>query len=159
MQGRRAGPTLRQELVALAKQGAMEMTALCRSFGISRKTGYKWLARAAHAGALGLGDRSRRPRTSPTQTAVAMEACVVELRRVRPAWGGRKIRHRLQDLGQTGVPAASPLTAILHRPGWVSPQASAQHPAFKRFEHASPLRFGRGISKAISPPARGAVIR
>lgn len=42
---------------------------LCRRFGISRKTGYKWLARYGAGGASALSDRSRRPHVSPARTS------------------------------------------------------------------------------------------
>ena len=38
-----------------------KMTPLCRSFGISRKTGYKIFERYKYIGVEGLTDRSRRP--------------------------------------------------------------------------------------------------
>ena len=55
--------------------------ALCRVFGISPPTAYKWLARYAALGAVGgLSDQSRRPRQQPRRTAAAVEARVVALR-------------------------------------------------------------------------------
>jgi transposase InsO family protein len=114
------------------------MSELCRRFGISRKTGYKWLGRVKGAGAAGLADRSRRPRRSPGRTAAVMEAQVVELRGAHPAWGGRKLRRRLLDLGAQGVPAASTITEILRRHKRLDGAESAKHKAFTRFEHAAP---------------------
>ena len=38
-----------------------KMAGLCREFGVSRKTGYKILARYNEIGLEGLTDRSRRP--------------------------------------------------------------------------------------------------
>jgi transposase len=90
----------------LALAEGANVSALCRRFGISRKTGYKWLGRVA-AGA-GVADRSRRPRVSPERTAPASEGAVVALRARHPTWGGRKIRRRLLDLGGTAVPAPRP---------------------------------------------------
>ncbi len=54
---------LRREFVTLAEQGAVPFAHLCRRFGISRKTGYKWVARATTAGKAGLGT-SRASRTT-----------------------------------------------------------------------------------------------
>ncbi|PYN26894.1 MAG: hypothetical protein DMD99_03920 [Candidatus Rokuibacteriota bacterium] len=42
------------------------MAELCTRYGISRKTGYKWLDRFEEAGRQGLRDRSRAPRRCPT---------------------------------------------------------------------------------------------
>jgi len=80
----------RQEFVTLAKQEGANITALCHQFGISRKTGYKWLGRAA-SGDGDLRDSARRPHTSPGQTPPEIEAAVLALREVHPAWGGRKL--------------------------------------------------------------------
>jgi transposase InsO family protein len=114
------------------------VSELCRRFGISRKTGYKWLGRSASEGPAGLGERSRRPGRSPARTEATLEARVVELRSAHPAWGGRKLHRRLLDLGHEQVPAASTITAILRRHGRLEAAESAKHTAFTRFEHAAP---------------------
>ena len=124
----------RQEFVVFAQHEGANLTALCRQFGISRKTGYKWLARAEAAQAL--GDRSRRPRTSPRQTPAAMEARILELRAQHPAWGGRKLHHRLVATGVADVPAPSTITAVLRRHGLLA--ADPPRRDFRRFEHAEP---------------------
>lgn len=67
-----------------------------------------------------------------------MEERVLALRERHPAWGGRKLRRRLLDLGVTDVPSASTITAILHRFGRLDGAAAAQHRAMTRFEHATP---------------------
>lgn len=125
----------RSEFARLVAQGGVSVAALCRRFGISRKTGYKWLGRA-QAGA-GFADRSRRPQTSPGRTAPELEAAVLALRADHPSWGGRKLRRRLQDLGRSDVPAASTITAVLARHGCLG-QPDAQSHAFTRFEQPRP---------------------
>src|SRR3990170_3753365 len=94
----------RREFVALASEEDANMSALCRLFGISRKTGYKLLRRFREDGVEGLKDHSRRPRASPRRTPAELEARVCDLRKERPAWGGRKIHHRLRADGASGVP-------------------------------------------------------
>jgi len=127
----------RLEFVRLASQEAACVSQLCQRFGISRKTGYKWLARYASVGAAGLADQSRRPNTSPTQTPAPVEALVLALRDAHPAWGGRKLHHRLVVLGHDDVPSPSTITAILVRHGRI---VSERHPdpAWERFEHPAP---------------------
>ena len=66
--------SLRAELLALATQEGANFSVLCRRFGISRKTGYKWLRRFERDGPLGLADRSRRPQRSPRQTPYRVES-------------------------------------------------------------------------------------
>lgn len=128
----------RREFVALARAEGANVSELCRRFGISRKTGYKWLKRHAVLGVDGLADRSRRPQHSPTHTPAAVEAQVLELREAHRAWGGRKLRRRLLDLGQEQVPAASTITAILRRRGRLDEAEATKHKAFTRFEHPAP---------------------
>jgi transposase-like protein len=121
--------TLRLKFVQLALLPAANVRQLCRRFQISPTAGYKWLARFAAGGAEALADRSRRPRHSPDRTAAEVEAeveaAVVALRREHPAWGARKLRRRLHDLGHAGLPAPSTLTGILHRHGLITPEATA----------------------------------
>ena len=89
----------RLEFVSLASAEGVNISALCKRFGVARKTGYKWLQRWKSEGKNGLEDRSRRPAHSPSQTSSSIEDEVVRLRRAHPAWGGRKLRKRLQELG------------------------------------------------------------
>jgi len=130
--------SLRQEFITMVQHGTIPVSELCRRFRVSRKTGYKWLARLTAEGEAGLADRSRRPQHSPRRTPVEMEAAVVALRETHPAWGGRKLRRRLQDVGYRDVPAPSTLTAILHRHGRIEAAESPKHTAFIRFEHEAP---------------------
>lgn len=127
----------RQEFVQFASREDANMAELCRRFGISRKTGYKWRARAATEDPSALADRSRRPHTSPTTTPPAVEAAVVALRQAHPAWGGRKLHHWLVQHGQDPVPAPSTITDILHRHQLIPPDPPTPHP-WQRFEQAAP---------------------
>jgi len=127
----------RLEFVALATAEAANVAELCRRFGIARKTGYKWLGRHREAGGSGLGDRSRRPERSPERTAAEVEARVVALRLEHPAWGGRKLRRRLADIGMTPVPAASTITDILRRRGLIDRSREPSKP-WTRFERERP---------------------
>jgi len=136
--GARDTMSLRQEFVLLATHEGSNRRELCRRFGISPKTAYKWLARYANDQALGLQDRSRRPLCTPSRTSPELEAQVLALRQEHPAWGGRKISKRLNRLGHANVPAPSTVTSILHRHGLISEAASAQATAWQRFEHAQP---------------------
>jgi transposase InsO family protein len=128
----------RHEFVLLASQPKANMKQLCRRFGISRPTGYKWWARYRSAGETGLVDQSRRPHHSPNQTDPEKETAIISLRRKHPAWGGRKLQQRLLDLGHRDLPAASTITNILARHELLDPQESSKHRAFQRFEHPAP---------------------
>lgn len=128
--------SLRLELVNLMQRDGANVSELCRRFGISRNVAYKWLRRAQSD--KDLADRSRRPASSPAKTGALVEAQVVALRRKHRAWGGRKLRRRLQDLGVEAVPASSTITGILHRHGLIESEESAKHQPFIRFEHPAP---------------------
>jgi len=126
----------RQEFVQLALQPDVSFSQLCRRFQISRKTGYKFVRRVLDQE--GLEDRSRCPHHSPGRTPTFLEEQVIALRLNHPAWGARKLRHRLQALGQTGLPCPSTITAILARHGLLG-QDKPLHPGpFERFERAAP---------------------
>jgi len=129
---------LRLEFVLLANQEGANRRELCRRFGISPKTAYKWLERFAQQGKSGLQDQSRRPLHSPMRTNTELEKLVVDLRVEHPSWGGRKIRQRLEDIGYDQLPQASTVTHILRRHDLISPQSSAQHTPWQRFEHDEP---------------------
>ena len=60
-------------------------SGVCRRFGISRKTGYKWLGRYNESGLAGLEERSRRPRCSPHKTCDVTERKILEAREEHPA--------------------------------------------------------------------------
>ena len=131
--------SLRQEFVRLASQEGANRRELCRRFGVSPKTGYKWLARACEGASTlqALVDRSRRPHTSPTRSCEVIEQAVLAVRREHPVWGGRKIARRLADLCLAQV-APSTVTHILHRHGLIAPEASRAATPWLRFEHDSP---------------------
>jgi len=128
----------RHEFVLLASQEKANIRQLCRRFGISSATAYKWLHRFSEKGVAGLADRSRRPHHSPAQTPAAMQKKVLAAHRKYPDWGGRKLQQRLLDLGQQSLPSPNTFTAILRRHHLLDPRASAQHRAFQRFERATP---------------------
>lgn len=129
--------SLRREFVALATLEGANVSELCRRFGISRKTGYKWLGRGRGSDAAALADRSRRPQTSPGRTATTTEEAVLRLRDEHPAWGGRKLRAVLLQRG-VAAPAASTITEILRRHGRLDEAEGAKHRAFVRFEREAP---------------------
>lgn len=125
--------SLKEEFVALARQPGSNKRELCRRFGISPETGYKWLKRFEAQGRQGLQARSRRPVTSPGLTQSALEAEVVKLRQEHPAWGGRKISNNL-----TFHIAPSTVTNVLHRHGLILPPEKAMPLQGQRFEHDAP---------------------
>jgi putative transposase len=97
-------------------RGFRSVSELCIEYGISRKTGYKWIERFIRKGPAGLEDRSRRPRYAPNATDPQVRDALLELRRRHPTWGAKK------------------LLAVIGRrhPGWKVPGRSATCELLKR---------------------------
>jgi len=130
--------SLREAFIEQALEEGANISELCRCYAISRKTGYKWLARYRQGGQAGLSDASRRPKHSPKRTPAGVEAVLVEVRQAHPTWSGYKIKASLQRTGREDLPAHSTINAILKRQGQIDPQASQKHQAFQRFEQERP---------------------
>src|SRR4051812_14481597 len=82
---------VRREFVMKALQAGHEFSQLCREYGISRKTGYKWKERALQDGLQGLAERSRRPRHSPKQLDEDTLCALIRLKLRHPHWGAKKL--------------------------------------------------------------------
>lgn len=128
---------LRKEFVDLAKN-SNNIAQLCKNFGISRKTGYKWLQRFEDSGETGLENLSRRPVHCPGRISTVMEGVIIKVRKRHHAWGGRKIRRFLHNRGITDVPAASTITGVLRRNGFIDEFEACKHSPFQRFEREYP---------------------
>jgi putative transposase len=107
-----------------------KMAPLCRSFGISRKTGYKILERYKEIGIEGLTDRSRRPYRQANRLPTRLEQLIVSLKKEQPSWGAPKIRERLKRCyPDVHTPAVSTVHAVLDRNGLVSKRRKRRHKA------------------------------
>jgi transposase InsO family protein len=98
--------------------GEFSLAELCRFYGISRGTGYKWIGRYEAVGLEGLRDLSRAPHHHPNEISQEIEEQVIAVRADHPSWGAPKIHSKLQSvLGAEKVPAESTIGAILKRNG------------------------------------------
>ena len=116
-------------------QAALEcsnFSALCREYGITRRTGMKWKAR--YEAQEPLSDRSRRPNTSPTRTPEAVERRILELRAENPGWGAKTLRKVLENQGEQNLPCVKTVNNILRRNGCISPEESQKRQPFTRYE-------------------------
>jgi transposase InsO family protein len=128
----------RIQFVVLASQADCSFSHLCRDFGVSRKTGYKWLKRYREALRLGdLREESRRPLCSPYRTSLEVEELVVRLRK-RHDWGGRKLEVKLRERGV--VLDRRTIDRIIKRRGLV---AAEDRP------NPAPGRFERGVANEL----------
>jgi transposase InsO family protein len=98
----------------------LSVTELCELYGISRKTGYKWIDRYLTHGPQGLEERSRRPSMSPRHTPDHVVAELLDARRRHPSWGAKKLLSILsQRHPHWPWPARSTVCDILSRHGLV----------------------------------------
>jgi transposase InsO family protein len=138
----------RIQFVTAATQPRANVTAVCRAFGISRTTGYKWLRRRAAAGSVtALADRSRRPHHSPGRTSDAITARVVALREMF-GWGGDKLVPLLAAEGLTL--AARTVDRIIAREGLTRPDV-APTAAPQRFARRAPNELWQMDAKGAYP--------
>jgi transposase InsO family protein len=142
----------RIRFVVAASHPTANVTATCRAFGISRKTGYKWLARdEAAASVSALADRSRRPHHSPTRTSDPVTERVVAVRQVY-GWGGEKL---VPLLAADGIRiAARTIDRIIAREGLTRGDV-APAPARRRFTRAAPNELWQMDAKGHYPLGRG----
>jgi len=97
---------------------------LCRRYGISRKTGYKWISRYEDLGLEGLCDRSQRPLNQPFRTPYTVRKKIIELRmKYKDAWGAKKIQATLlRDYPDWNIPSRTTIYNILNEEGLVHAQ-------------------------------------
>ena len=111
----------KQRFVSLAGSGHFTMTELCRDFGVSRKTGHKWVARHAVGGMNGLAEHSRAPKTVTCRTSDEIERLICTEKRLRSTWGPKKIQQILiTKHGLESPPAVSTVGEVLKRHGLVA---------------------------------------
>jgi transposase InsO family protein len=122
---------LRLEVLLAAERNGESVSEVCRRYGISRQTYYRY--RRRFLGGEGLGDRSRRPQRSPGQIDAELEEMICRMRRAHPRWGARRIR---AELGRVGVaaPAISTIHQVLRRNHLVADQPPRKPKALRRFE-------------------------
>ena len=132
----------RTRFVADAERDVFAFSELCGRYGVSRPTGYLWLARYASEGPRGLYDRSHRPHTCPHATAAAVWAEVREARQRHPTWGPKKLLWQLaKRRDERSLPAPSTVAVWLKREGLVRPRRrSVQRP-----------HPGRPLAQATAP--------
>lgn len=148
----------RREFVTLAQAQGSNMRALCRHFGISATTGYKWLWRFRERNDDGLVDLPRRPHHSPFRTPAEVEQTVLAAREAHPAWGARKLRAWLLARGHEWMPSPSTITAILTRHSRIGPAESTgggPHRPWQRFERQAPNELWQMDFKGHFPMIRG----
>lgn len=135
---------IREEFVEQAMSGRHPVAALCNAYGISEKTGHKWLNRFKEEGRPGLSDRSRAPRESPQKISLEVRREILALRAKHPTWGPKKLcvvlRRRVPEIHW---PAASSIGELLRREGCVQPR--------RRRTVGTGLPIDSGLTVAAAP--------
>lgn len=130
-----------------------KMVDLCREFGISRKTGYKFLERYEKYGVEGLNNTSRRPFHIARKTDDRIENLVIKLKGVYPTWGPKKLKARIEKLHPGVVfPATSTFGEILARHGLVKPRR--KRPIEERF-HPTDLSESKSCNEVWNTDFKG----
>lgn len=120
----------RIQFVLTHKMGLYTKTELCERFGVSRKTGDKWLKRHADEGLQGLEDRSHAPRRCPHKISTEVARALIELRRRKPGWGPKTLLARLEiERPDLTLPAPSTVGDLLKREELVRPRRRRARPA------------------------------
>ena len=117
---------------AQAAMCCSNFSSLCREFGITRRTGRKWVER--YESGETLADRSRRPHRTPTRTAEEVERLVIATRTENPGWGAKTIHNVLMREGHINLPCVKTVNNILNRYGCISPEESQKRQPITRFE-------------------------
>lgn len=108
----------RCQFVLEAKRDLGQFTELCARYGISPKTGYKWLRRYQEGGMKNLQDRSRAPKNHPNEVSEEAKKAILEARRAHPTWGPKKLRILLQQAdGKQCWPVQSTIGEIIKSNG------------------------------------------
>lgn len=113
------------------KDGLFSIAELCDRYGVSRKTGYKWIRRYNGGGLDGLEEHSRRPHSCPHQTPEPVEQLIVACRKKHPFWGPEKLLQYLSRRHPAlALPAKSTVGSIIARHGLVKhrKRRSTRHP-------------------------------
>lgn len=143
----------RAEFVADSRLGSLSFTDLCRQYGISRKTGYKWLKR--HKDGFPMTDRSRRHLTHKARTSDDVIERIVELRREHPTLGGQKISIMLRRQGIVGIPSGNTVTNILRARSLLNAKAIERARHLVRFAKLQPNEMWQSDFKGYLVLATG----
>ncbi len=128
----------REEFVREARS-RKNFSEVCREYGITRKTGYKWLERAEQGKTM--SDQSRAPHVIANRTPKETEDLILGLRAENPGWGARTIHQVLTNEGHEDLPCVKTVNNILSRNGCIEPEESAKRERIKRFsmEHSNDM--------------------
>lgn len=147
----------RAEFVMIAREADVNVSEACRRFGISRKTGYKWLDRYETSGMDGLVERSRRPKSNPLQMSGDVVVDLVKLHEAHWDWGPKKLRARLERSGSCldgKIPSLATVARLARRMGWTETKGRGR-PQLPRALPTKPLRTGERPNRVWTADFKG----
>jgi putative transposase len=104
-------------------EGKFSLASLCQEYGISRKTGYKWLERFFEKGEEGLKDLSRAPHSHPHELSQEVVEAIIEIKETFRKFGAKKIHAKLQEIKPNlYLPSINGIGNVLSRFGLVVPR-------------------------------------
>ena len=109
----------RKRFIHAIMESTGSFNATCLEFGISRKTGYKWLHRFEDGGYPGLEDQSRRPNTAPSQLSEGIVCDLIKLKLAHSSWGPKKIHSLFTRIHGENTPSLSSVNRIFIKAGLV----------------------------------------
>lgn len=112
----------RIQFIAEVLKAERPFAAICRDFGISRKTGYKWKRRFEEAQLEGLKTRESAPHCCPHALTDAQKQEILRLRSEFPTWGPKKLKKVLENETGETFPAQSTIGDLLKREGLTQPR-------------------------------------
>ena len=129
---------LREEFAIVALNSG-NFSAVCRDYGITRKTGYKWLKRYEEGAPM--SDLSKAPLRIANKTPPDIERAVLNVRADNPGWGAKTIRKVLENSGHVNLPCVKTINNILNRNGCIDPAESDKRKPYVRFakEHSNDM--------------------
>lgn len=129
----------RQRLVERLLLPDANISELCKSYKVSRKTAYKWLSRYQSGGISALADKSKVPANQPNRLSVEMEERIIKLHHDNPYWGPRKLRDYLLHVQSISeVPSHTTFARVLKRHNCQVITSNKSKPATTRFEREQP---------------------
>ena len=122
---------MRKEFIEAAET-ANNFSSLCREFGITRRTGYKWIERSKETD--NLSNRSHARKIIGNKTDFETEKTILQMRLENPGWGAKTIRQVLINQGYEDLPCVKTFNNILKRNGCITEEESLKHKSFLKFE-------------------------
>lgn len=132
----RTKETMREEFAQQVELGKKTMSELCREYGISRQTGYKWKQR--YKDSESMEDRSKAPHEVHHKTPKEEEQKILTIRSEHPSIGALKIHRILENNGESNIPCVKTINNIMKRNGMITREASEAATPYQRFEMSEP---------------------